>query len=91
MDIWRPTIGMCEKSNIDITQRYQNKVLRCLVNVPWYSRNSDIHGDLCVETVASSLRDTLSHMEIVLSITSMKRPQRPGSECATFNQTTQMD
>jgi hypothetical protein len=38
---------------IHITQRYQNKVLRCLVNAPWYARNSDIRWDLGVETVAS--------------------------------------
>jgi hypothetical protein len=34
-------------------QRYQNKVLRCLVNAPWYARNSDIHRELGVETIAS--------------------------------------
>jgi hypothetical protein len=34
-------------------QRYQNKVSRCLVNALWFARNSDIHPDLDVETVAS--------------------------------------
>jgi hypothetical protein len=47
-------MGMCEKkNNIDIIQRYQNKVLRCLINAPWYARNSDIQLDLGVETFAS--------------------------------------
>jgi hypothetical protein len=51
-----------KKSNIDIIQRYQNKVLRCLVNAPWYARNSDIHRDLGVETVASIIaRHAISH------------------------------
>jgi hypothetical protein len=54
--------GCEKKSNIDIIQRYQNKVLRCLVNAPWYARNSDIHRDLGVETVASIIaRHALSH------------------------------
>jgi hypothetical protein len=62
MDIWCPTIGMCGKSNIDIIQRYQNKVLRCLVNAPWCVRNTDIHGDLGVETIASIIaRHAISH------------------------------
>jgi hypothetical protein len=61
-DIWCPTMGMCERSNIDITQRYQNKVLRCLVNALWYARNSDIHRELGVETVASiTARHAISH------------------------------
>jgi hypothetical protein len=43
-------------------QRYQNKVLRCLVNAPWYARNSDIPRDLGVETVASVIaRHAISH------------------------------
>jgi hypothetical protein len=31
--------------------RYQNKVLKCIVNAPWYIRNSDLHRDLGIETV----------------------------------------
>jgi hypothetical protein len=51
-----------KQRNIDIIQRYQNKVLRCLVNAPWYARNSDIHRDLRVETVASIVtRHAISH------------------------------
>jgi hypothetical protein len=54
--------GCARKSNIDTTQRYQNKVLRCLVNAPWYARNSNIHRDLGVETVTSIIaRHALSH------------------------------
>jgi hypothetical protein len=62
MDIWCPTMGMYEKINIDIIQQYQNKVLRCLANAPWYACNSDIHRDLGVETVASIIaRHAISH------------------------------
>jgi hypothetical protein len=38
-------------SNIQVIQRYQNKVLKCIVNAPWYIRNSDLHRDLGIETV----------------------------------------
>jgi hypothetical protein len=58
-----PNCGdVLKKRYIDITERYQNKVLRCLVNAPWYARNSNIHRDLGVETVASIIaRHAISH------------------------------
>jgi uncharacterized protein YeeX (DUF496 family) len=34
-----------------VIQRYQNKVLKCIVNAPWYVRYSDLHRDLGIETV----------------------------------------
>jgi hypothetical protein len=33
-----------------VIHRYQNKVLKFVVNAPWYIRNSD-HRDLGIETV----------------------------------------
>jgi hypothetical protein len=39
------------ESNIQVIQHYQNKVPKCIVNTPWYVRNSD-HRDLGIETVA---------------------------------------
>jgi hypothetical protein len=43
--------GCASESNIQVIQRYQNKVLKCIVNAPWYVRNSDLHRDLGIETV----------------------------------------
>jgi hypothetical protein len=43
--------GCVGDSNIDVIQRYQNKVPKCIVNAPWYVRNSDLHRDLQIETV----------------------------------------
>jgi uncharacterized protein YeeX (DUF496 family) len=40
--------GCASDSNIQVIQRYQNKVLKCIVNVLWYVRNSDHLG---IETV----------------------------------------
>ena len=47
--------GCTKPSNLNIIQRFQNKVLREIVNAPWYVRNSDLHRDLAVETVANEV------------------------------------
>jgi hypothetical protein len=43
--------GCVSDSNIQVIQRYQTKVLKCIVNAPWYVRNSDLHCDLGIETI----------------------------------------
>jgi uncharacterized protein YeeX (DUF496 family) len=43
--------GSASDSNIQVIQRYEYKVLKCIVNAPWYVRNSDLHCDLGIETV----------------------------------------
>lgn len=48
--------GCTKPSNIQIIQRFQNKVLRNIVNAPWYIRNTDIHRDLKVEDVESEIK-----------------------------------
>jgi hypothetical protein len=42
--------GCASDSNIQVIQRYQNKILKCIINAPWYLRNSD-HRDLGIEAV----------------------------------------
>jgi len=37
-------------------QRFQNKVLRNIVNAPWYIRNNDLHRDLEVDGVSSEIQ-----------------------------------
>lgn len=54
MPVWTYGIqlwGCTKPSNILIIQRFQNKVLRGIVNAPWYIRNDDLHRDLKVEFV----------------------------------------
>lgn len=47
----------CAKNkNIEIIQVFQNKVLRGIVNAPWYFRNSDLHRDLGVPKVADEIK-----------------------------------
>lgn len=43
--------GCASESNTQIIQRFQNKVLRNIVDAPWYFRNSDLHRDLEMDTV----------------------------------------
>jgi len=45
-----------KESNIDIIQRFQNKVLRSIVNAPWYIRNNDLHRDLEVFVGSSEIQ-----------------------------------
>lgn len=47
--------GCTKPSNRQILQSYQNKVLREIVNAPWYIRNSDLHRDLRLPTVEDEI------------------------------------
>lgn len=48
--------GCAKKSNIEIIQRFQNKVLRNIVNAPWYIQNIELHKDLAVELVTEEIK-----------------------------------
>ena len=48
--------GCAKQSNLNIIQTFQNKVLRDIVNAPWYIRNSDLHRDLKVPQVTEEIR-----------------------------------
>lgn len=47
--------GCTKQSNRDIIQRFQNKVLRNIVNAPWYIRNDNIHKDLEMVTINNEI------------------------------------
>jgi hypothetical protein len=54
MPVWTYGIqlwGCTEQSNIDIIQRFQNKVLRNIVDASWYIRNAELLRDLQMEMV----------------------------------------
>lgn len=48
--------GCTKKTNANIIQTFQNKVLREIVQAPWYSRNDDIHRDLGIPTIEAETR-----------------------------------
>jgi hypothetical protein len=39
------------ESNVQVIQRYQNKVLKRIFNAHWYVQNSDLYCDFGIETV----------------------------------------
>lgn len=43
--------GTASHSNIEIIQRFQNKMLRIVTNAPWFVTNEQLHHDLEVNTV----------------------------------------
>jgi hypothetical protein len=47
--------GIASNSNSEILQRYQNKVLRAIVNAPWYISNKAIHADFKVSTIREEI------------------------------------
>jgi len=44
MQLW----GRTSNSNIEILQRFQNIILRIIVDAPWYVTNDSLHQDLNV-------------------------------------------
>jgi len=56
--------GCTKPSNTALIQRFQNKVLRNIVDAPWYVRNADCHTDLKMEMVTAEIkRFTRKHEE----------------------------
>lgn len=45
----------CE-SNKKTIQTFQNKVTRCIVDAPWYIRNTEIHKDLGIDSVNETIK-----------------------------------
>lgn len=48
--------GCTKKTNAKIIQTFQNKVLRSIVNAPWYIRNEDLHRDLKMEYINEEIK-----------------------------------
>jgi hypothetical protein len=47
LELW----GCASKSNISIIQRSQPKILRMIVDAPWYVSNATVHADLGISYV----------------------------------------
>jgi len=50
-----PLWGSASHSNIEILQRFQNKVLRTIANAPWYTPNKLLHTDLQIPTIREEI------------------------------------
>lgn len=51
--------GTASKSNIEIIQRFQSKILRNMANAPWFVTNESLHKDLGISTVEEEIRGVL--------------------------------
>jgi len=50
-----PLWGTASNSNIEILQRFKNKILKSIVNAPWYVPNTILHTDLQIPTVKAEI------------------------------------
>uniref|UniRef100_A0A6M2DG86 Putative rna-directed dna polymerase from mobile element jockey n=1 Tax=Xenopsylla cheopis TaxID=163159 RepID=A0A6M2DG86_XENCH len=80
IELW----GCASKSSISKLQRALNKILRNLVNAPWYVSNHTIHKDLKLPTIqeliitrSSAYQDKIfSHSNTLMNDIAMKQPIR---------------
>jgi hypothetical protein len=56
--------GTTSNSSIEILERFQSKVLRLIVDAPWYVSNSIIRNDLQVPTVKEEISRFSSHYNV---------------------------
>jgi hypothetical protein len=54
-------------SNVEILERFQSKVLRQIVDAPWYVPNIIIRRDLHMPTVKEEIRHYSSHYSLRLT------------------------
>lgn len=63
IELW----GSASKTNIEIIQRFQTKVLRMVTNAPWYVSNEILHRDLKIPTVQQEIKNfSLSYKKRLL-------------------------
>jgi hypothetical protein len=60
--------GTASTSNIEILERSQSKVLRVIVDVPWYVPNTVIRSDLQTSTIKEEIRRHSSQYSAYLSV-----------------------
>ena len=70
-----PLWGTASHSNIEILQRFQNKVLRTITNASWYIPNSILHTDLLIPTVREEItKHSIAHKAKLLQHTNQLIP-----------------
>jgi hypothetical protein len=60
--------GTTSNSNIEILERFQSKVLRLIVNDPWYVPNSVIRKGLRIPSVKEAISRFSSHYNVRISV-----------------------
>jgi hypothetical protein len=73
LDIQHSTLGYNIHSNINILEHFQSKVLRLILDAPWYVSNSVIHKSLQIPRVEGEISLFNSHYDVEL-IASLTEP-----------------
>jgi hypothetical protein len=60
--------GTTSNSNMQILERFQSKVLRLIVNAPWYMPKSVIRKDLRIPTVKEEISRVSSHYDVRIGV-----------------------
>jgi hypothetical protein len=60
--------GTTSNSNIKILERFQSKILRLIVDAPWYLSNSVICKDLQLPTLKEEIGRFSSHYDVRISV-----------------------
>jgi hypothetical protein len=60
--------GTTSNSNIKILERFQSKVLRLIVDAPWYVSNSVIRKDPQIPTVKEKISRFRSHYDVRINV-----------------------
>jgi hypothetical protein len=60
--------GTTSNPNIEILELFQSKVLRLIVDAPWYVSNSIIRNDLQIPTVKEEISRFSSHYNVRISV-----------------------
>ena len=64
--------GTASNSNIEILQGFQSKILRSLIDAPWYVTNETIHRDLKIPTVKEEISKFSNIIDITQELTTTK-------------------
>lgn len=60
--------GTASNSNVEILQRFQSKVLRMVVDAPWYVTNETIHRDLQIPYVKEEIQNSAKRYNARLTV-----------------------
>ena len=75
-----PLWGCASASNLKTIQKFQNKVLRTIVNALWYVRTADLHRDLGIDEVSKEILKFAAAHDIIL-----RRHVNPQASSLAYN------
>ena len=68
--------GCTNKKSVSSIQKFQNKVIRLIMNCPWYIRDPDLQRDIGIDPVAQVIQKSATSHALRLSLHSNEEAQR---------------